>query len=140
MPLTGMGGFGSRLAEFGGTAAGANAATALFGDRYGSRPRYDPFLRGITGFAYRAGGGYADPGARYEGAVGQAGNALLALLKGASPTAPYRPGAAPLRPPGGGGTPRRVALQGHRYAPASWVLYGRPKKVRSQLGVHAWPR
>ena len=59
MPITGVGGFGARLAGFGGTAAD------------------------------RAGGGPADPGARYEGAVGQAGSALLALLKGASPTAPY---------------------------------------------------
>ena len=89
MPLTGMGGFGASLAGSGGTAAGANASPALFGDGYGSPPRSDPFLSGITGFADYAGGGYADPGARHERAVGQAGNAFLAILKGASPTAPY---------------------------------------------------
>ena len=89
MPLTGMGGFGASLAGSGGTAAGANASPALFGDGYASPPRSDPFLRGITGFADYAGGSYADPGERFEGAVGQAGNAFLAILKGASPTAPH---------------------------------------------------
>ena len=89
MPLIGMGGLGASPAAAGATAA--NATAAPFGNRYGRPPSYgsNPFLRGITGFADGAGGGYADPGARYEGAVGQAGNALLAILKGASPTAPY---------------------------------------------------
>ena len=89
MPLIGMGGLGASPAAAGATAA--NATAAPFGNRYGRPPSHgsNPFLRGITGFADGAGGGYADPGARFEGAVGQAGNAFLAILKGASPTAPY---------------------------------------------------
>ena len=83
--------FGAGLAGIRETAVAANTAPASFGNRYGPWPHSsgNPFLLGLPGGADGAGGGYADPGARHEGAVGQAGNALLAILKGASPTAPH---------------------------------------------------
>ena len=111
MPLIGMGDFGARLAGAGGSAAGANATAALFGQGYGlqpsyggnsftlglpgagsgSPPRYNPFLSGITGFADRAGRGTTDPGAAPRGAerftafVDRAAQAWDAAL-GGSPT------------------------------------------------------
>ena len=65
MPPIGMGNFGASPGGAGGGTAGANATAALFGNPYGSRPSYvdRPFLRGIFGFADRAGGSYTDPGA-----------------------------------------------------------------------------
>ena len=68
------------------TGTGANATAALFGSGLGSRPSYggNSFTLGLPG-----GGRAGEPGARYAQAVRQSGDALLAILKGASPTAPY---------------------------------------------------
>ena len=73
MPPIGMGSLETSPARAGATAAGANAAAALFATGYGPRPGYggNPFLRGIFGLADRAGGRTTDPGARYKRAIGQ---------------------------------------------------------------------